>query len=85
MLAAVWQFRHFIVSSIWNEFRLRFIRSRMGGLWGIINPLMQVAIFAFILSHLMASKLPGINTCRAGTINENHERPPVYWPLNRDH
>ena len=61
MLAAVWQFRHFIVSSIWNEFRLRFIRSRMGGLWGIINPLMQVAIFAFILSHLMASKLPGIN------------------------
>lgn len=61
MLLAAWQFRHFIVSSIVNEFRLRFIRSRLGGMWGIIHPLIQVAIFAFILSHLMASKLPGIN------------------------
>lgn len=61
MLVAAWQFRHFIRSSIVNEFRSRFIRSRLGGLWGIIHPLMQVAIFAFILSHVLASKLPGID------------------------
>lgn len=61
MLLAAWQFRHFIRSSIINEFRSRFIRSRLGGLWGIIHPLMQVAIFAFILSHVLASKLPGID------------------------
>lgn len=61
MLLAVWRFRHFIVSSIVNEFRARFIRSRLGGLWGIIHPLMQVVIFAFILSHVLASKLPGID------------------------
>lgn len=61
MLLAAWQFRHFIRSSIVNEFRSRFIRSRLGGLWGIIHPLMQVAIFAFILSHVLASKLPGID------------------------
>lgn len=61
MLLAAWRFRHFIVSSILNDFRLRFIRSRLGGLWGIIHPLMQVAIFAFILSHVLASKLPGID------------------------
>lgn len=61
MLLAAWRFRHFIVSSILNDFRLRFIRSRLGGLWGIIHPLVQVAIFAFILSQVLASKLPGID------------------------
>lgn len=61
MLFAAWQFRHFIVSSVLNDFKLRFIRSRLGGLWGILQPLAQVAIFAFILSHLMANKLPGID------------------------
>lgn len=61
MLLAVWQFRHFIRSSILNDFRARFIRSRLGGLWGILQPLAQVAIFAFILSHVLASKLPNID------------------------
>jgi lipopolysaccharide transport system permease protein len=61
MLLAAWRFRHFIASSILNEFRLRFIRSRLGGLWGVIHPLVQVAIFAFILSQVLASKLPGID------------------------
>lgn len=61
MFFAAWQFRHFIVSSVLNDFKLRFIRSRLGGLWGILQPLAQVAIFAFILSHLMANKLPGID------------------------
>lgn len=61
MLLAVWRFQHFIISSILNEFRVRFIRSSLGGLWGILQPLMQVAIFAFILSHVLSSKLPGID------------------------
>ncbi|OQX03528.1 MAG: ABC transporter [Thiothrix lacustris] len=61
MLMAVWHFRHFILSSILNDFKLRFIRSGLGALWGVIHPLMQVLIFAFILSHVMANKLPGID------------------------
>lgn len=61
MWRSAWQFRHFIISSVLNDFKLRFIRSRLGGLWGILQPLTQVAIFAFILSHLMANKLPGID------------------------
>lgn len=61
MLMSVWSFRHFIISSVLNEFRLRFIRSKLGGMWGIIHPLVQVAIFAFILSHVLSSKLPGID------------------------
>lgn len=60
MFLAVWQYRNFILSSIKNELRLRFIRSKLGGLWMIIHPLAQVLIFAIILSEVLAAKLPGI-------------------------
>ncbi|MEW6682912.1 MAG: ABC transporter permease [Nitrospirota bacterium] len=56
----VWHYRHFILSSIRNEFRSRFIRSRLGGLWMIIHPLAQAAIFALVLSQVMAARLPGM-------------------------
>ena len=61
MLKALWNYRYFIFSSIKNELRLRFIRSRLGALWMIIHPLMQVLIFATILSEVLAAKLPGID------------------------
>ncbi len=60
MLRGLWLYRHFVRSSIVNEFRLRFARSKLGGLWIIINPLSQVAIYALILSNVLAAKLPGI-------------------------
>lgn len=61
LLIAVWRYRYFIASSIRNELRLRFIRSKLGGLWMIIHPLAQVLIFATILSEVLSAKLPGIN------------------------
>lgn len=61
MLRALWAYRHFISSSIRNDLRARFIRSRLGALWMIIHPLAQVLIFAIILSEVIAAKLPGID------------------------
>jgi lipopolysaccharide transport system permease protein len=61
LLKAVWSYRYFIFSSIKNELRLRFIRSKLGGLWIIIHPLLQVLIFATILSEVLSAKLPGID------------------------
>ncbi len=61
ILAAIWSYRHFIVSSIKNDLRSRFARSKLGGLWMILQPLAQVAIYALVLSRIMAAKLPGIN------------------------
>jgi len=61
MLLRAWRYRHFIFSSIKNEFLSRFARSRLGGLWMVIHPLAQVVIFAFILSAVLSSKLPGID------------------------
>lgn len=57
---SLWRYRQFIVSAIRNDFRARFARSRLAGLWGVINPLIQVAIFATILSSVLATKLPGV-------------------------
>ena len=61
LLLAIWRYRYFIFSSIKNDLRSRFIRSKLGGLWMIINPLAQVLIFALILSEVLAAKLPGID------------------------
>ncbi|MFC4525289.1 ABC transporter permease [Dyella halodurans] len=61
MIKAAWRYRYFILSSIKNELRVRFIRSKLGGLWMIIHPLSQVLIFALILSNVLSAKLPGIN------------------------
>ncbi|MGA7440029.1 MAG: ABC transporter permease [Luteibacter sp.] len=59
LLRAVWMYRHFIVSSIRNDLKMRFARSKLGGLWMILQPLAQVAIYAVVLSRIMGSRLPG--------------------------
>lgn len=61
MLRSLWQYRHFVLSSIRNELITRFARSKLGGLWLIINPLVQVAIYALILSNVLTAKLPSID------------------------
>lgn len=60
-LSAVRRYRYFILSSIKNELRTKFIRSRLGGLWMILHPLSQVLIFTFVLSAVLSAKLPGID------------------------
>lgn len=62
ILAAIWRYRHFIISSIKNDLRSRFARSKLGGLWMILQPLAQVAIYALVLSRIMEAKLPGITS-----------------------
>jgi lipopolysaccharide transport system permease protein len=61
ILAAIWSYRHFIMSSIRNDLRARFARSKLGALWMVLQPLAQVAIYALVLSRIMAAKLPGID------------------------
>ncbi|BCX79795.1 ABC transporter permease [Campylobacter sp. 19-13652] len=53
-------YRFFIFNSIKTELLSRFSRSRLGLLWLIVNPLMQVLIYAIVLSNVMISKLPGL-------------------------
>jgi lipopolysaccharide transport system permease protein len=61
MLLALWRYRFFIGTSIKNDLRSRFARSSLGALWMILQPLAQVAIYALVLSRVLAAKLPGID------------------------
>lgn len=61
----LWHARHFIKNSIRNEFITRVVRSRLGLLWIVIYPLAQVVIYAFVLSVIMAAKLPGLSSAYA--------------------
>jgi len=60
-----WQNRFFIITSIKMDFKSRFSRSLFGSVWAILNPLVMVAIYAFILSQIMKAKLPGIESAYA--------------------
>jgi len=62
MLRDLYLYRGFIVQSVRNELISRFSRSKLGGLWTILNPLSQVLIYALILSNVLRAKLPGIDS-----------------------
>lgn len=59
-LDELWQARSFIASTIWSEFFSRVVRSRLGLFWIVLHPLMQVAVYAFVLSAILSAKLPGL-------------------------
>ena len=61
MLLAAWMYRGFIFTSIKNEFKSRFARSKIGGVWMVLNPLLQVLMYALVLSAVLSVKLPGID------------------------
>lgn len=61
MFHDLWRYRHFVSSSIRNELVGRFARSKLGGVWSILNPLAQVLIYAFVLSNIFLARLPGID------------------------
>lgn len=59
-ISAAWAYRNLIWSSIKSHFVGQFARSKLGFFWLVLNPLAQVAIYALILSKLMAAKSQGI-------------------------
>jgi lipopolysaccharide transport system permease protein len=68
MLLAIWHYRHFILTSIKNDLRTRFARSRLGTTWAILQPLAQGAIYAVVFTRVLGSRLPNANNHFAYTI-----------------
>lgn len=58
MFGNVWVYRYFILSSIRGEFRGRFARSSLGGLWFILHPLAQALIFSIVFVEVLQARLP---------------------------
>ena len=64
-LLALAHYRGFVKTSIVNDVRMRFSRSSIGGLWVLLQPLAQSAIFAFVLAIVLKARLPGIDDTHA--------------------
>lgn len=60
MLRAAWSYRGFIASSMRNEYRARFARSKLGVLWMVIHPVVNAAIFALVLAEVVGARFPGM-------------------------
>ena len=56
----LWGHRHFMLSSISGEIKRRFIKSKFGTAWFILQPLLQSIIYAVVLSELMAARMPEV-------------------------
>ncbi len=61
LFRGIWNYRHFVYSSIANENKARFARSKLGWLWMILNPLGQAIVLALVLSKVLSSKFSGID------------------------
>ncbi len=61
-LREIWTYRFFIINSIKNEFMVKFVRSKLGLFWMILHPIAQVAVYALVLSTVLAAKLKGIES-----------------------
>lgn len=51
-------FRHFLARDLKN----RFLGSFSGGLWALIQPLLQLAIYAFVFVHIFKARVAGAGT-----------------------
>lgn len=65
---AAWRYRHYIISSIKAEQKSRFSRSKLGAIWVILQPLAQSLLFAFVISEVLAAKMPNIENKAAYAI-----------------
>lgn len=68
LITSIWTYRQFILSSIKNELISPFARSKLGGLWMLLNPLAQVAIYAIIFTNVLSARFSGIEHKYAYTI-----------------
>jgi lipopolysaccharide transport system permease protein len=58
-IAALWQYRAFILGSTKREFQTKYKNSLLGFAWPIINPLALILVYTLIFSNVMGARLPG--------------------------
>lgn len=60
------------VATIWNFSRMflrdRYLGSRLGTVWAVVNPLLMLAIFTFVFGFVFKARLPGAETTFAYSI-----------------
>lgn len=68
MVAALWNYRGFVLGSVGREFQAKYRNSLLGAAWTILNPLAMVIVYTVIFSSVMQARLPGMNDAFAYSI-----------------
>lgn len=65
----IWGFERRDARTIWNFLRMflrdRFLGSRLGSVWALLNPLLMFGIYTFVFGYVFKAKLPGADTTLA--------------------
>lgn len=61
MINSLIHHRSFIISAVKTEFANRFVKSKLGFGWLIIQPLVTALILTFVLSQIIQTKFPGVD------------------------
>lgn len=62
MVNSLWAYRGFVWGSVKREFHARYRNSLLGPLWAIIQPLALIVVYTVVFSHVMRTRLPGVET-----------------------
>lgn len=57
-LTAMWKFRHFLLSLVKLDLRLRYRRSVLGIGWSLLNPIAMTGVFTIVFSNLLGNGDP---------------------------
>jgi ABC-type polysaccharide/polyol phosphate export permease len=57
-LTAMWKFRHFLLSLVKLDLRLRYRRSVLGIGWSLLNPIAMTFVFTLVFSNLLGNGDP---------------------------
>jgi lipopolysaccharide transport system permease protein len=59
-LKNLYNYRHFIFQSVRDDYRRRYVRSKFALFWTVLQPVVQVTVFALIFSGMLGARLPGV-------------------------
>jgi lipopolysaccharide transport system permease protein len=55
-LKRLWSFRKYILANAWNNMRYQYAGTGLGALWNLLNPIIEVAIYAVVFSQIMGMR-----------------------------
>ncbi len=59
MFKNIYTYRHYLLGSFWSELRYRYAGTALGFFWFIINPMLEVLIYAVVFTQLVSIRSGG--------------------------
>lgn len=59
-MQTLWKYRGFVLGLVHRELQSRYMRSILGSLWLVLQPLVAILIYTVVFSQVMRARLPGV-------------------------